>query len=131
MELVARGIPFIILQPESRLPESDPAYMESYIPVPRRHVEWQPDQHDYRAYEHHRTRVLMLPRARAALTEGGILWRLARDADVIPTAAVFTNSSQATTYRPDVARLSDLCADRLSTRDVNILCGVVDVEHGT
>lgn len=60
-------------------PPASAPRLRSYFPdgLSERHVKYEPDALDYKGYERDRTGFLLSDRGRAAIQEGGIVWRLA------------------------------------------------------
>jgi hypothetical protein len=122
--LCQRGIRFHSLTP---IP---PSYYESLLRQPsilpryRRHG-YKPDPVAYMAYEDKRDELLKLPHARAALTMGGIVWRLS--IEVIGLEKVLTGpSADAWKFgsRHHARGMGTSCEDALSEDELDLICGV-------
>jgi hypothetical protein len=76
--LIRQGIPFRTLRLRRNAPSSAPrSSFVRFIPI--RLSGYVFTQHDYDAYIQERRAILSQPRARAALLQGGIVWRLAQE----------------------------------------------------
>ena len=99
---------------------------------PLRHI---PDTDDYSRYEEIRDRILTRPYKRAALLEGGIVWRLALHALQYSTDSelfITQGPSEDAFSRGRVLELSDekLYDDILRDNEKDLICGVYELETG-
>jgi hypothetical protein len=97
--------------------------------------DYQPGLREYRYYERVRKEFCSLPRARAALTKGGIIWRLALESIGIPAEEIVSNgpSEEVFTHGTSVTnpQTSDvLWDDELSEEEKDLMCGVYRVFTG-
>jgi hypothetical protein len=88
--------------------------------------------HDFVSYERERERLFQYPHLRAALLEGGILWRLAMEC-LDPHVAVLGPSDSANDFGdrillPDGGTLVD---DSLTDNERNLICGVYAGKAGS
>ncbi|THH14954.1 hypothetical protein EW146_g5451 [Bondarzewia mesenterica] len=129
-ELLDRGIAFNTRVLDARLPTGPPSY-PPFITLGWRLPGYQPDAVDYAHYEATRDAFLAHPRARAALLQGGILWRLALHAVgfgaviVGPTDTVF-EAGKAVLASPTMAAWDD----DLSQGEMEVISGVYRVFTG-
>jgi hypothetical protein len=123
--LLSHGIPFNTFLPTtSRVEPSKPADIQ----LGWRDSSYQPDQYEYLAYEAKRDEFLDSHRGRAALLTGGIVWRLAIDAQAedcvldgpSPDAAAYGSRHQS-------KLLGDACDDKLTPEELDLICGVYRV----
>jgi hypothetical protein len=129
--LVQSGIPFLTLQ---QLQQPQPLHPSRHLTVCLGHrpENYVPDLADYAAYVEARQAFLRLPRGRAALTKGGIVWRLAieilGDNNAVlegPSADVLTHGHCVKLSNGD-----ELWDDDLSTEELDLICGVYHVATG-
>jgi hypothetical protein len=126
-----RGIPFSTREPVPIVPSPRP-YFIGLCPRP---PGYEDGLLDYFAYEERLTVFLQMPHARAALLQGGIVWRLAklvlderRDSDALrgPSSDVDIYG-KALSLNPSGARFWD---DVLSTEELDLICGVHQIYTG-
>lgn len=95
-----------------------------------RHVSYQPDVIDYRGYERDRTAFLMCDRARAAIQEGGIVWRLAIEHlkfDDIVGGPVDMETGLYERFDGEAVGGWD---DKLTDDELDLVCGVYKIFTG-
>ncbi|KZP04089.1 hypothetical protein FIBSPDRAFT_767968, partial [Athelia psychrophila] len=92
-----------------------------------RHVNYKPDVVDYKGYERDRATFLLSDRARAALLEGGIVWRLAIEHlkfdDVIGGPAELDSGL----YERFDGELVGGWDDKLTNDELDLICGVYKI----
>jgi hypothetical protein len=127
---IQRGIPFKTfaqLQPQP----AQPHFRRPRITLGVRYPGYQPDAADYAAYEAARDFFLRSPSARAALLEGGIVWRLA--VEFIPPGTVLAGPSEVAFTSGQVIRIpgaGDYCDDEVSENEADLVCGVYEIYTG-
>jgi hypothetical protein len=100
---------------------------ERFVGLGFRDADYKPDAFDYAAYEERRTTFLLTPRGRAAMMQGGIVWRLAKETledrwnDVVQGP---TDSVRSTGEELKLVDGRSLWDDRLTTEELNLICGV-------
>jgi hypothetical protein len=122
--LLQSGIPFCTLRRMGTVPRpvQSPGRM-----LPFRLSGYNFTTRDYDAYQHECTAILALPRARAALLRGGILWRIA--VDILSFDDVLRGPSTTTTidgngFAVHDARIGEVFGDDdLTDTEVELLCG--------
>jgi hypothetical protein len=97
--------------------------------------DYSPALRDYLYYEQLRRDFCKLPRARAGVLKGGIIWRLVWDSIGAPVEELVSDgpSEQVFTYGtslrdPDSSDV--LCDDELTEGEMNFICGVYTVFTG-
>jgi hypothetical protein len=130
--LMEEGVPFRTL---TSLPYAQLPSMRSTRAIPVRLPGYQFTPHDYAAYLRERAAILSLPNGRAALLQGGIVWRLALQS-LSPDAALQGPSSAVTAGR--VGYSTDeleaglaLWDDELTPVENNLICGVYECRTGS
>lgn len=101
-----------------------------------RPLQHKPDTMDYPRYEEIRDRVLSRPYRRAALLEGGIVWRLAIHSLEYPSDSellVTQGPSEDAFSRGRVVQLDgrQWCDDTVRPDETDLICGVYELETGT
>ena len=129
--LLVNGIPFQTLRVLERLERAahanPPSTTES--PIPIRFPNYQFTMHDYAAYLRDRESLLLQPQGRAALLQGGILWRLAMDIlglDVAlegPSSAVIDHRCGISFDSDDLESGFQYWEDGLTNDQIIMLCG--------
>jgi hypothetical protein len=131
--LINEGICFHTLQPLPHLSvKSNISTVRSLIPI--RVNDYKFNLHDYHAYIQERARILSSPRGRAALLEGGLIGRIAKEhlghhsAALGPSSAV-TNHRQgfSVTDTPGITYWDD----RLTDDEIHLICGMYHCYTGT
>lgn len=95
-----------------------------------RHVNYKPDVIDYKGYERDRTTFLLSDRARAALLEGGIVWRLAIEHlkfDDVMGGPVDLDSGLYERFDGEPVGGWD---DKLTNDELDLICGVYKIFLG-
>lgn len=127
------GRPFSTRMPI--IPAPPPALTPRLGPYSRgglgeRHIDYKPDVMDYKGYECDRAAFLTSDRARAALQEGGIVWRLAvehvRFADVVE-GPVDVASGLYKRFDGETVGGWD---DKLTDDELDLICGVYKIFTG-
>jgi hypothetical protein len=90
---------------------------------------------DYHAYEQERAALLRDPRiARAALLQGGIVWRLAVATMSFDDVLQGPTTAATVLRRGNIFRTADesvdLCDDGLSREELDVLCGLHRCRNG-
>jgi hypothetical protein len=127
--LISNGIPFSTVKCLSRKPAH--ATPRKSIGLGLRQHGHNFDVLEYLAYEKAKNDVLSSSVGRAALTEGGIVWRLAKD--IVRSKAVLRGPSESAKTEGNVVGYLGrhvLVDDLLQAADEDILCGVYHVEPG-
>ena len=131
--LIERGIKFRTLV---SLPSVSPSVSirDTTRMIPIRLSGYQFASHDYAAYLHDRAAILAQPQGRAALLQGGIVWRLAKE-DLGLDSALQGPSSAVTAhhtgYATDELDLGwALWDDELSDTEARLICGVYNCYTG-
>jgi hypothetical protein len=132
--LVDEGIRFHTLQPLSpRLSvKSNISTVRALVPI---HVQdYKFSLYDYHAYVQERARIFSSPRGRAALLEGGLIARIAKE-HLGHHSAALGPSSAVTTHRQgfdftDEAGIT-YWDDRLTEDEMNLICGMYHCYTGT
>jgi hypothetical protein len=129
--LIEEGVPFrtLISVPHGHLPSK-----RRMRGTPIRLSGYQFTPHDYGAYLRERTAILSQPNGRAALLQGGILWRLALQS-LSPDAALQGPSSAVTANRvgystDELEEGLALWDDELTVVEKNLICGVYECRTG-
>jgi len=133
--LFRNGRPFYMFLSQSRIPEPQPIRVR-YSPTLGFYAQdYQPGLREYRYYERVRKEFCSLPRARAALTQGGIIWRLALESFGLPAEEIVRNgpSQEVLTYgisvtNPQTSNI--LWDDELTEEEKDLICGVCQVFTG-
>jgi len=132
--LFSNGIPFHTYIPASQLPHAYPEYPPvalSYRPLGHR-----PRISEYAVYENARHLLLSRPYGRAALLQGGMVWRLALDDFEHKEDAeysVLLGPSEYVSVYQHVLRADDgqrFYDDGLSDTELDLICGVYKVATG-
>jgi hypothetical protein len=132
--LFSNGIPFHTYIPSSQLPHAYPEYPPvalSYRPLGHR-----PRISEYAVYENTRHLLLSRPYGRAALLQGGMVWRLALDDFEHKEDAeysVLLGPSEYVSVYQHVLRADDgqrFYDDGLSDTELDLICGVYKVATG-
>ena len=129
--LSTNGRPFRTLSPRNLIEQPKP---QRVLAAPTLGVfppDYSPTLHDYRHYEQLRRDFCKLPRARAAVLKGGIIWRLVLDgigapAEQIVSDGVFTYGTSL--QDPDSSEV--LCNDELTEGEMDFICGVYTLFTG-
>jgi hypothetical protein len=127
--LVDQGIEFSTVKCLTREPKD--TVKRKSIGLGRREAEHKFDVIEYLAYEKAKNDILASSIGRAALMDGGIVWRLAKD--VVKSRAVLRGpSGLAKTQGAVMGHLGSyvLVDDRLQAADEDIICGVYHVSQG-
>ena len=126
--LLSNGIPFRTLRPLGGAAGVN-CWPLTDFPIPIRFPNYQFTTHDYAVYLRDRESLLLQPRGRAALLQGGIVWRLALET-VGMEVALEGPSSDVTDYRFGISFSSgDLDSgvrywdDELTNDELILLCG--------
>jgi len=127
--LLKNGTPFHTLAPSSKLPLEQAPATSPHLSLGCHPHRYKFDLADFAAYETRRESFLLAqPQGRRALCYGGIVAHLARE--TLPDSAVFTGPS----YKACQETLEEggdlLVDDRLSDRDLDLICGTYEVETG-
>jgi len=133
--LSTNGRPFRTLVPQNLVKQPKP---QRILPVPTLGVfpsNYSPALRDYRYYEQRRRDFCELPRVRAGVLKGGIIWRLIWDSIGAPAEELVSDgpSEQVFTHGtslqdPDSSDV--LCDDELTEGEMNFICGVYTVFTG-
>jgi hypothetical protein len=127
---IQRGILFKILaQLQHRPPQ--PPFPPPHITLGTRCLGYRPDAADYSAYEAAQDRFLHSPPARAALLDGGIVWRLA--VEFIAPGAVLAGPSDVASTSGRVFHIPgarNYVDDELSDDEADLVCGVYEIFTG-
>jgi hypothetical protein len=127
--LISHGIPFSTVKCLSREPAH--TITRQSMGLGRRELGHTFDIIEYLAYEKAKNDVLSSSIGRAALTEGGIVWRLAKD--IVRYRAVLRGPSESAKMQGNVVgHLGShlLVDDKLQTADEDIICGVYHLPTG-
>jgi hypothetical protein len=123
--LIQQGISFRTLRLRKSLPNFTP--QSSFVRfIPFRFSGYTFTQQDYVAYVQERKAILSQPRARAALLQGGIVWRLAQEHLSLdaaldgPSPAVFHGVGESF---QDVVSHEEYWDDGLAAHDSSLICG--------
>jgi len=133
--LFRNGRPFYTFLSQSRIPEPQPIRVR-YSPTLGFYAQdYQPGLREYRYYEGVRKEFCGLPRARAALTRGGIIWRLALESFGFRRKRLSEMGlrKKVLTYGISVTNLQTsniLWDDELTEEEKNLICGVCQVFTG-
>ena len=132
------GIPFNTFSPSPQT--SDPNALHGKVTyavhkLTHRPLQHKPDTLDYSRYEEIRDRVLSRPYKRAALLEGGIVWRIAihslqfpTDSELLVTQGPSEDAfSWGCTMELDGRQLFD---DTLQDDEKDLICGVYELGTG-
>lgn len=95
-----------------------------------RHVNYKPDVMDYRGYERDRAAFLMSDRARAAVQEGGIVWRLAIEHLNFDDIAGGPVDVEAGLYERSDGDAVGGWDDKLTDDELDLICGVYKIFTG-
>ena len=137
--LLHNGIPFNTFSPSPQTSDSCTSHGKVAYAVHKlthRPLQHKPDTLDYSRYEEIRDRVLSRPYKRAALLEGGIVWRIAihslqfpTDSELLVTQGPSEDAfSRGRAIELDGRRLFD---DTLRDDEKDLICGVYELETGT
>lgn len=107
-------------------------FATDHCPPGYRKSTWKPTLIDFRQYETDREAFLLTPRARAAVTAGGILWRLSvQSIDLEYVMAGPSEEVCATTSSMKIKGLNgQYFDDELTSDEVDIVCGVYKIYTG-
>ena len=134
-ELLGRGIRFNTMEPLNVNPRNLRKRLRRCPGLGYRQVGYKPDLLDYKSYEELRDRFLRQPFGRAALLEGGIVWRLSLEALGI-APALDGPATDAIAYGIHTAavdssgRTFTLYDDALSEEETDLICGVYKIYTG-
>jgi hypothetical protein len=133
--LFMNGRPFYTFLPQHRIPQPQPARMTPSPTLGYYPKDYNPGLREYRYYERVRKEFCSLPRARAALTRGNIIWRLALESIGVPAEEIVSDgpSEEVFTHGTCITNLrtSDvLWDDELSEEEKDLMCGVYRVFTG-
>ncbi|KAL0064501.1 hypothetical protein AAF712_008559 [Marasmius tenuissimus] len=96
-----------------------------------RRLGYRPDEHDWRAYEAERDRLLRTWKGRPAAMFGGLIGRIARE--VVPDSDVVHGPDPDLVYKRGSCfldtREGGLWGEELSTEDIDLVCGVYMLEN--
>ena len=133
--LFRSGSPFYTFVPQNRIPQPLPLRLVDSPNLGVFPKHYKPGLRQYRHYEDLRREFCALPRARAALTRGGLIWRLAVDSvgepaqDIVkngPSREVHTHGTSLTNQRTATVLLDD----ELTKAEKDFMCGVYQVFTG-
>ena len=135
-ELLGRGIRFNTMETLDANPRTLCAYLRRCPGLGYRPAGYKPDILDYKSYEELRDRFLRQPFGRAALLEGGIVWRLSLEALGIAPALDGPGTDAIeygirTTAIDSSGRRFTLYDDVLSEEETDLICGVYKIYTGT
>lgn len=117
------GRPFFTRMPVH--PQPTPARVPHFLSsFAERHHEYSPDPLDYKGYERDRAVFLQSDRARAAIKEGGIVWRLAVDHLRLADVMAGPVDLPSAVYERFDGEAVGSCDDELTTDELNLMCGV-------
>ncbi|KAH9935194.1 uncharacterized protein BXZ73DRAFT_76891 [Epithele typhae] len=131
--LSSRGTQFLIAsklpqgqQHQSQVVDFDPDFLGRSDPKVRK------NKFDYEAYEIRASELLALPRGRAAIQRGGIVWRIAKELLGEERTADFHPSDDLWSYGAEHHRpgRTAVYSDNLSPYELKIVCGVYKAEAG-
>jgi hypothetical protein len=133
--LFKNGRSFYTFLPQYRIPQPQPARMTPSPTLGYYPKDYKPGLREYRYYERVRKEFCSLPRARAALTRGNIIWRLALESIGVPAEEIVSDgpSEEVFIHGTRITKLqtSDvLWDDELSEEEKDLVCGVYRVFTG-
>jgi hypothetical protein len=133
--LFMNGRPFYTFLSRNRIPQPQPMRMKPSPTLGFYAKNYEPGLREYRHYERVRKEFCSLPRARAALTRGGIIWRLALESIGVPAEEIVRNgpSQEVLTHGisvTDPQTSNILWDDDLSEEEKDLICGVCQVFTG-
>jgi hypothetical protein len=133
--LFMSGNPFYTFLPQSFILQPPPARMRSSPTLGYYPKDYKPGLREYRYYEELRREFCNLPRARAAMMRGSIIWRLALESLGIPAEEIVRNgpSEEVFTHGTSLRHSptsSVLWDDELSEGEKDLICGVYHVFTG-
>jgi hypothetical protein len=133
--LFTNGRPFYTFVSQTHIPQPQPMRMKPSPTLGFYAKDYKPGLREYRHYERIRKEFCSLPRARAALTRGGIIWRLALESIGIPAKELVKNGPSQEVFTHGISVTNPqtsniLWDDELSEEEMDLICGVCQVFTG-
>jgi hypothetical protein len=131
--LFSNGRPFHTFLPQNCIPPAPPVHVQDSPTLGYYPKNYKPSLCEYHYYKQLCQEFCMLPRARAALNRGAIIWRLALESIGAPANEIVSDgpSQQAHTYGTSIqdAKSSDVMMwdDELTEAEMDLMCGVYKV----
>ena len=133
--LFLNGMPFRTFVSQNRIPAPQPMCTKLLPTMGCYPKGYEPGLREYHYYEKLRKEFCNLPRARAALTRGSIIWRLALESMGVTAEEIVTNGPSQEVFShgshiEDPQTLNVLWDDQLSEEEKDLMCGVYRVFTG-
>jgi hypothetical protein len=133
--LFANGRPFNTFFSETLITQPQLAHVRHSPTLGFHSQHYKPGLHEYKHYEQLVKEFCTLPRARAALTRGGIVWRLVMASIGSPAETIVSNgpSQEVFSYGrslQDPEASGMMWDDELTEAEVDLICGVYKVSTG-
>jgi len=132
--LFINGRPFYMFVPQACIPPPQPIRIKHSPTLGYYPKDYKPGLREYRFYEQLRQEFCNLPRGRAALTRGHIIWRLALESIGAPAEEIVRNGPSQEVFTHGISiedPLTVLWDDELSDAEKDLMCGVYHVFTGT